>query len=58
MVYLEATDLIAVTIALTVSLVLVVSAVLRNVQLTTQRDYWHDQYRELKLITDPNIWKD
>lgn len=58
MVYLEATDIIAVTIALTVSLVLVISASLRNVQLTTQRDYWHDQYRELKLETDPNIWKD
>lgn len=48
MVYLEATDIIAVTIALTVSLVLVISAVLRNVQLTTQRDYWKYQYDELK----------
>ena len=46
--YLESSDLIAVTIALTASLILVVSAVLRNVQLTTQRDYWKYQYDELK----------
>lgn len=55
--YLEVTDIIGVTIALTASVILIVSTILRNVQLTTQRDYWHDQYSELKLVTDPSIWE-
>jgi hypothetical protein len=55
--YLEVTDIIAVTIALTASLVLVVSTILRNIQLTAGRDYWHKQYQELNLSTDPRIWE-
>ena len=43
MIYLEATDIIAVTIALTASLILIVSTVLRNIQLTHQRDSWRDK---------------
>jgi len=38
--YLESTDIIAVTIALTASIILVVTTVLRNIQLTAQRDAW------------------
>ena len=58
MVQLYATDIIAITIALTLSLALVVTTILRNIQLTHQRDYWHSQYREIKLVTDPSIWED
>ena len=57
MVQLYATDIIAITIALTLSLALVVTTILRNIQLTQQRDYWHNQYREIKLVTDPSIWE-
>ena len=42
MVQLYATDIIAVTIALTLSLALIVTTILRNIQLTHQRDYWRD----------------
>ena len=41
--YLEVTDIIGVTIALTTSLVLVVTTVLRNMQLTYQRDAWREE---------------
>jgi hypothetical protein len=41
--YLEATDIIALTIALTVSLTLSVTTVLRNIQLTYQRDAWREE---------------
>lgn len=47
--YLEATDIIAVTIALTASLILVVTTILRNIQLTAQRDEWRNK---------ANGWKD
>lgn len=38
--YLEVTDIIGVTIALTASLTLIITTVLRNIQLTAQRDAW------------------
>ena len=57
MIYLEATDIIALTIALTASLTLSVTTVLRNIQLTHARDYWRKQYQELDLATDPRIWE-
>ena len=44
MYYLSSGDVIAVTIALTLSLVLIVSTILRNIQLTHQRDAYRRAY--------------
>ena len=45
-------DVIALTIALTSSFILVVSTILRNIQLTESRKYWKYQYEELKHFYD------
>lgn len=44
MFYLSAWDVIALTIALTSSIILIVSTILRNVQLTHQRDNYRRMY--------------
>jgi hypothetical protein len=46
MYYLATGDIIAVTIALTLSLVLIVSTIFRNIQLTHQRDLYRTAYQK------------
>jgi hypothetical protein len=48
MVTLSAWDLVAVTIALTSSLIVVITTAVANHRLTESRDYWRYQYQELK----------
>lgn len=52
MVTLLTSDIVAITIALTVSLGLVISTVIANYRLTESRDYWRNQYHELKNYVD------
>ena len=47
MVTLEAWDLVALTIALTSSLIVVITTAIANHRLTESRDYWRTQYQEL-----------
>ena len=60
MLVLSAWDLVAVTIALTSSLIVVITTAVANHRLTESRDYWRYQYQELKhyvdLESDPTIW--
>lgn len=56
--YLQVTDIIAVTIALTLSITLIATTAVRNAQLIAERNYWKQELQELKLVTDPSIWKD
>lgn len=60
MVTLSAWDLVAVTIALTSSLIVIITTAVANHRLTESRDYWRYQYQELKhyldLESDPTIW--
>lgn len=44
--YLETGDIIAVIIALTVSVFLVATTAIRNWQLTEGRNYWRSKYYE------------
>jgi hypothetical protein len=48
MLTLSAWDLVAVTIALTSSLIVVITTAVANHRLTESRDYWRYQYQELK----------
>ena len=48
MIVLSAWDLVALTIALTSSLIVVVTTAVANHRLTESRDYWRTQYQELK----------
>jgi hypothetical protein len=48
MITLSAWDLVAVTIALTSSLIVIVTTAVANHRLTESRDYWRFQYQELK----------
>ena len=61
MLVLSAWDLVAVTIALTSSLIVVITTAVANHRLTESRDYWRYQYQELKhyvdLESDPTIWE-
>ena len=52
MVTLLTSDIVAITIALTVSGALVISTVIANHRLTQSRDYWRTQYHELKNYVD------
>lgn len=60
MVTLSAWDLVALTIALTSSLIVVITTAIANHRLTESRDYWRTQYQKLmtdyRLETDPTIW--
>lgn len=60
MLVLSAWDLVALTIALTSSLIVVITTAVANHRLTESRDYWRYQYQELKhyidLESDPTIW--
>jgi hypothetical protein len=50
--YLTTLDLLAVMIALVVSVTLVITTALRNRQLDESRKYWRYQYQELKHFID------
>jgi hypothetical protein len=50
--YLTALDLLAVMIALVVSVTLVITTALSNRQLDESRRYWRYQYQELKHFVD------
>lgn len=60
MIVLSAWDLVALTIALTSSLIVIITTAVANHRLTESRDYWRYQYQELKhyldLESDPTIW--
>ncbi len=45
---LDTGTIIAVIIALTTSLTLMITSVLQNVRLERQRDYWYEEYMALK----------
>lgn len=45
---LTSLDVLAVIIALTASITLVVTTAIANAKLTESRDYWRYQYHELK----------
>ena len=45
---LDTGTLVAVVIALTTSLTLMITSVLQNVRLERQRDYWYEEYMALK----------
>jgi hypothetical protein len=48
MITLSAGDLVALTIALTSSLIVMVTTAVANHRLTESRNYWRYQYEELK----------
>jgi hypothetical protein len=48
MLTLTAWDVVAVTIALTSSLIVIITTAVANHRLTESRDYWRYQYQELK----------
>jgi hypothetical protein len=48
MIVLTAWDLVALTIALTSSLIVIITTAVANHRLTESRDYWRFQYQELK----------
>ncbi len=48
MITLSAGDLVALTIALTASLIVIITTAVANHRLTESRDYWRYQYDELK----------
>ena len=48
MITLSAWDLVALTIALTSSLIVITTTAVANHRLTESRDYWRNQYQELK----------
>lgn len=48
MLTLSAWDIVALTIALTSSLIVVITTAVANHRLTESRDYWRYQYQELK----------
>lgn len=52
MVTLEAWDLVALTIALTSSLIVILTTAVANHRLTESRDYWRFQYQELKHFVE------
>jgi hypothetical protein len=61
MLVLSAWDLVALTIALTSSFIVVITTAVANHRLTESRDYWRTQYQELmtqyRLESDPTIWE-
>ena len=52
MVTLLASDIVAITIALTLSVGLLISTAVANHRLTESRNYWRDQYHQLKNYVD------
>lgn len=52
MVTLLTSDIVAITIALTVTVGLLVSTAIANYRLTESRDYWRNQYHQLKNHVD------
>lgn len=52
MVTLSSWDLVALTIALTSSLIVVITTAVANHRLTESRDYWRYQYQELKHFVE------
>jgi len=52
MVTLQAGDLVALTIALTASLIVIITTAVANYRLTESRDYWRYQYHELNHYTE------
>jgi hypothetical protein len=53
MITLSACDLVALTIALTSSIIVIITTAIANYRLTKSRDYWRRQYN---LVTDDGIW--
>jgi hypothetical protein len=53
MITLSAGDLVAVTIALTASIIVIITTAVANHRLTESRDYWRSQYH---LINHESIW--
>ena len=52
MVTLLTSDIVAITIALTLSVGLLISTAVANHRLTESRNYWRDQYHQLKNYVD------
>ncbi len=52
MITLSAWDLVALTIALTSSLIVIITTAVANHRLTESRDYWRYQYQELKHFVE------
>ena len=42
--YITTSDMLAVMLALTISIVLVITTAVANYRMTARRDYWRDQY--------------
>jgi hypothetical protein len=50
--YITALDMLAIMIALVVSVTLVVTTAIANARLTTERDYWRKVYHNYKFASD------
>ena len=55
--YLTALDLLAVMIALVVSVTLVITSAIQNARLTQSRDYWRKTYHNYKFATEAEAMK-
>jgi hypothetical protein len=55
MIVLSAWDLVALTIALTSSLIVIITTAVANHRLTESRDYWRYQYQELKHFMEQEL---
>jgi hypothetical protein len=54
MITLSACDLVALTIALTSSIIVIITTAIANYRLTESRDYWRHQYH---VVNDPYDWE-
>jgi hypothetical protein len=55
MIVLTTWDVIALTIALTSSLIVIITTAVANHRLTESRDYWRYQYQELKHFMEQEL---
>jgi hypothetical protein len=53
--YLTTLDLLAVMIALVVSVTLVITTVVANARITQSRDYWRKAYHNYKFATEADL---
>ena len=50
--YLEVADIFWASVAMLMSLTLVITTTIKNAKLTARRDYWKYQYQELKHFVE------
>jgi hypothetical protein len=53
--YLSTLDLLAVMIALVVSVTLVITTAIANARITIDRDYWRKAYHNYKFATEADL---